>query len=483
MGQNIKQKRRLLAIWRYILERTKKNRELKLPARASLFYVGSGILVKLLGVMTTPIFTRVLSEEEYGKFTFYMSFVAIVFGIGTTLFSPAVIYKGLQEFDTKRDEYIKAVLYSILTVLGVVCLLLFTFSDFLGLARSLVLFLFLQLMSDFVTHVYESERRYQYEYMTVVKINVTKAVLAPTISLILLFSTDLGHYSRISGILIASLALAIPLLFSILRSTARVSSGNLFGYIRKNSLPLIPLALSSAVSGGVDKIIMNRFLGAAAVAKYSVACTVGIGLSFLSGSLSSALSPWVMRKLANHSSEVVRGIGHVIFRGICGAALFVIALAPEALEFLAPNRYSEAIFAVLPIAISILPSFLYTYSNIGLIYRERAGATSVGALLALAVNVALNLLLIPKLSYIGGGIALLASSSVMTTVNLIFLSRCGLSSMIDIKKSARTLVFTALFAVGIVLIYEYAFFKYLLLSVPAIMILSSFFETKKYVLE
>lgn len=468
---------------RYVLEQIKKRRELKLPAKASLWYVGSGIFVKLLGVLSTPIFTRVLSEEEYGQFTFYMSFVAVLFGVVSVLFSPAVIYKGIQNFRENSDEYISKVLYVDFGVLTLICTLLFAFNDYLGLNQALVLFIFLQLACDVVVLIYESKKRYAYEYMAVVKINTLKAISAPLLSLFLLFWAELGYYSRIFGILAVSLFIALPLLSNIMKRGGRFSDKKIFGYIIRQSLPLLPLALTGAVSGGIDKIIMNKLLGAAVLAKYSVAYTIGIGLSFLTGSLSSALTPWVMRKLSGKDTDVVRGIGYVIFRGVCGAALFVIALAPEALEFLAPNRYSEAIFAVMPIAISILPSFLYTYSNIGLIYKEKAGVTSIGALLALLVNIALNIILIPRITYLGGGVSLLISSSVMAAVNLFFLSRYRLSSMIDTRKCGGVFIFTALFGIFITLIYEYAALKFLLLIIPAVMILNSFFEAKKYVTE
>ena len=42
----------------------KKNGEVRLPARASLWYVGSNMISKAVGMLLTPIFTRILTGAE-----------------------------------------------------------------------------------------------------------------------------------------------------------------------------------------------------------------------------------------------------------------------------------------------------------------------------------------------------------------------------------------------------------------------------------
>lgn len=465
------------------MENTKKKRELRLPAKASVWYVGSAAVVKLVGVITTPIFTRVLSEVEYGSFTFYMSFAAIITSTLSTVFSPAIIYKGLEKFSERRGAYVRTVYITNFIVLSAICILLFAFHSFLDLKRYLILLLFLQIGCDLTATVYETRRRYEYDYMPVVRINLCKALISPILSLLLLFFADMGYFSRVFGQLFASLAVAIPLFKRLFYVPKDESFEGLIGYSLRQSAPMLPLAVTSAVSGGADKIIMNKALGSAALAKYSVAYTLGISLSFITGALSSALTPWAIRKLSQGRADMVKKIGTVLLRGISGASVFVIALAPEALEILAPNRYSEAVGAVLPITLSILPSFLYTYSSIGLIHRSKAGITSVGALGGLLINLISNLFLIPRLGYVGGGIALLISSVAMAAVNIFFLSLHTPEGVIDRKSCSLTILLTAALGLLSVLLYEYVLPRILLLIIPLIMILRSLFEARRYITE
>ena len=51
---------------------------IRLPAKAGAWYVASGAMIKLCGMSATPYFTRVMSPEEYGRYSLYMSLAAIL---------------------------------------------------------------------------------------------------------------------------------------------------------------------------------------------------------------------------------------------------------------------------------------------------------------------------------------------------------------------------------------------------------------------
>lgn len=55
-----------------------KYRNMPLPVRASFWFVVCSVLQKGISFFTTPIFTRLLSTEQYGQVTLYSSRAAIV---------------------------------------------------------------------------------------------------------------------------------------------------------------------------------------------------------------------------------------------------------------------------------------------------------------------------------------------------------------------------------------------------------------------
>ena len=79
---------------------------LRLPAKATIYYTLSSALAKAVGILTTPIFTRILSGEDYGKYTLYMSWLGLCTTICTSFVSQGVIYRGLEKFKTQKEEFI-----------------------------------------------------------------------------------------------------------------------------------------------------------------------------------------------------------------------------------------------------------------------------------------------------------------------------------------------------------------------------------------
>ena len=74
-------------------------------ARASFWFMFCGILQKCVSLVTTPIFTRMLTTEEYGEFTVYLSWLNL-FSILTTLrLDYAVFNKGMATYPEDRDIY------------------------------------------------------------------------------------------------------------------------------------------------------------------------------------------------------------------------------------------------------------------------------------------------------------------------------------------------------------------------------------------
>ena len=53
-------------------------KNLKAPVKASLWFLICGFLQKGVAVLTTPVFSRIMTESEYGRFNVYNSWLGIV---------------------------------------------------------------------------------------------------------------------------------------------------------------------------------------------------------------------------------------------------------------------------------------------------------------------------------------------------------------------------------------------------------------------
>ncbi|MBE6532352.1 MAG: hypothetical protein E7676_02445 [Ruminococcaceae bacterium] len=456
-------------------------KNIKLPAQASVWYIGVSLISKAIGIAVTPFFTRLQSEEEYGAFTLYISLLGVVSVILSAFTSGSSIYKGLDDFSNEKGSYLKSVLSASIVFSGVVCTLLFAFSTFLGLNREVVALIFLQLIFDSVVAVYLSDARFSYSYKEVALISLFESTFSPLIAMFWLCAIGGGYKVRAYSLLLVSFISAIYALYKLFSGGGKVRF-SMLKYSVKSSLALLPHSLSGALSAQADKLIFTAALGNAALARYSVAHSLGAGLSFVVGGVGSALGPWIMRRLRAGETERISEISELIFKGLGAATVFLVTLAPEAMLILAPYEYSEALVAVLPISLSVLPSLVILISTVVLVHEGRSKYASYSSVVALLLGILLNLLLIPPMRYFGAGLSLLFSQIVGAALSLYLCYKSEILTL-PLKSLLYYFILTVLFGAMAVSLYHHLALRVLLLCAPAVMLLGSFFSAGRLIRE
>lgn len=459
----------------------KSESKIRLPARASVWYVGASVISKGAGIAATPFFTRLQSEEEYGNFTLYISILGALSIVASAFSSGSSIYKGLADSGEKRGEYLRSATAVSLGFSLIICLLLFAFSSFFGLSTVMVTLISLQLLCDSIVAIRLSEGRFLYRYREVAVITVAEAVVAPAIAIIIFTRFGGGYTVRAYSMLAVSLVTAVFALLRIFKDWGEKSRKRLYSI--KSSLSLLPHSISSAVSSQADKLIFTAILGTAALAKYSVAHSLGVGLLFVVSALGSALNPWIMRRLRDGDLVRIREVCEVCFISLSAATVGVVALAPEIMKILAPIEYSEAIGAVLPSALSVPASFMISLCTLVLVHSERAGKTATVSMLTVFSSVASSFVLIPRLEYLGAGLALLISQIIGAACSLIFVNEAGYSGLFSLKKFSIYLTGFGAVALCAALLSDSPALRVLLLTVPAFAMLNSLFSAERLVRE
>lgn len=448
-------------------------RKIKLPAKASAWYMLAGATVKAIGFITTPIFTRLLGGADYGAYSYYMSWVGVVMILTSPIVSGSVIYKGLSDSDTNKSSF----LLSAATASGlfslIICTLLFAFSAFFGISRYFVVLILLQTFLDGIVGIYLFKCRYRYHYRRTILISASEAMLSSILGILLISVSDKGYEGRILGLLLGTAIFAVPILLHLFRSYSAVDYLKSLKFIFKNSSPLIPQAVSTAAINQADKLILASSLGAFALAKYSVAHSVGAAVGFLTTAITSALHPWATRRLNAGRTTEIASLVSEIFPIISGIILFLVGLSPEIMRLLAPNEYLDASYAILPIALSALPAFLSGLCTLGLVFKQKGRLTAISSSAAAVSNIFLCFVLIPRFSYVGAGVSLLLSQAVMATINLLLLERANLEGMLQANKIFAQFLKFSIIGVLEVALYPYPAVRILLLIYPAIILINT----------
>ena len=79
-------------------------KRMPIPAKAAFWFALSIILQKGISFLTLPIFTRIMTVEQYGVFSVYLSWVSIITILGGLEFHTCVYINGLTKFESISEK-------------------------------------------------------------------------------------------------------------------------------------------------------------------------------------------------------------------------------------------------------------------------------------------------------------------------------------------------------------------------------------------
>ena len=457
-----------------------KKRTVRLPARAGAWYLVAGGIAKGMGVICTPFFTRLLGENDYGEFARYMSLLggaSLVLGAFT---SGSGIYNGLVAQKNEKGAYLRSHLVVSVGATAAICILLLAFSPSLGIKSILLVPLGMQLICDGATAVMLSGDRFSYGYGRVCALTIVSAVAPPVLSIIWLKLLGGGYGVRIFFLLAVSLVIAV---YSLLRLTRDGRNIAPVGRALKESLPLLPQGISSAVSSQADKLILASMLGSSALAKYSVVYSIGVAVQFIVTAVGSSLSPWIIRRLRAREEERVSKLITPMAIGYSALILCVLALAPEGMRILAPGEYLEALPALMPIAITVPLYFISYAAGVGIHFSGRKSYPLIISTAAAIGSLILNYAFVGAIGYLGGGMALMITSLISAVLSVFLLKRSGQGNMISIRDVAGAIAISFPVGWAISTLYDRPILRLCMLVIPAVMLLYSLYLILPQVIE
>ncbi len=449
------------------MERIKKRiGALRLPFKAGIWYTLSSVITKGVSLLCTPVFTRLMSEADYALYPLYLGKMGIMSALGGADALGAALLVGMQNFTNKKNDLVRSAIVLEGAIIGIICLLYFAFYGIFGSfgigGGAITLVMFLQVFFDGITGIILLSRRYEYKYRTVFFVNVLSSTAAAALGIFITQRFSLGGEGRIVALLFVSAVTAFILLLGYAPSGALVS-GELMKYLLIRAVPLIPHGLGTALLAAVDRLMIPRYYGAGALAKYSVAHSLGVSVCFISAALTLALRPWILRRLHAGEGERVKETADLIIQVLCVPVLGVICIAPEAMRLLAPSGYSEALAAVPTVALSVLPAFLSSVTATALLYRGRSGYAILPVGAGVLTSILLNMLFFPLLPYTSAALSSLIAGCVSLLVWWVIYGRVAKESVFSPRKFASVFAVCIVTGLGIYLLRALPELRYIIL--------------------
>ena len=171
---------------------TSKYRSLSVQAKAALWFTICSFLQKGISFITVPIFTRLMSTEEYGTYTVYLSWLQILTILTSLYLFNGVYDNAMAKYEKQRDEYTSAMQGLTLVITGAVFALYCFTSGFwekiLNLPKSMILLMFLEALLSPALSYWSGRQRFEYRYRILVCVTILQALMNPIASLVLILS-------------------------------------------------------------------------------------------------------------------------------------------------------------------------------------------------------------------------------------------------------------------------------------------------------
>lgn len=405
----------LINIWRAYYEGT------SVPVKASLWFAVCSAMQKGVDLLCTPVFTRILSPEEYGVYAVYQSWYPI-FLIFTTLNLYAGVYNnGMIKWPNNRAELTSSLL-GLSTTITVIWLIVYLFNinywnSLIGLPTILILAIFAEALFVPAYNFWAAGQRFDYKYRKLVFVTLAMGIVTPVLAIISILLTPYKAEARILSVVLVQVC--VGLTFYIIKMFA----GRKF-YIKEYwrfalafNLPLVPHYLSQTVLNQIDRIMIADIVGTREAAIYAVAYTISMMLTIVTSAINASYIPFTYKAIKNQSYKSLKETSGylVLFIGI--GSMVAICVGPEIIRIFAAPVYYESRWIIPPVAEAVLFMFIFPlFCNVEF-YFEQTKFIMVASIVAAITNIILNYIAIPIFGYIAAAYTTLFCYMLLTAAH------------------------------------------------------------------
>ena len=434
--------------------------------KAGIWYTFSNFLTKGIFVLTTPVFSRIMTKADYGYFSNYASWLSLL-AILTTLNLSASIVQAKFDFADDLDGYLSSMQLGGTAITaacyGFVLLFQGFFTKLFQLDMAYVHIMFLYLLVSPAFELLHSRHRQMFKYRAATIIAIVSTVLSVGASVLLTMTMENRLRGRILG-QTGTLFLFYFALYIFIICKGKKFSRDYFKYAIAIALPLIPHLLSNNILATTDRIMITHFWGTEATALYSVVYTCSLVINLLSNALNQAWAPLLNQNLHDKNYDNIRNIHKILIVLFCSVCMVLILLGPEVVLVIAGQQYMQSVSIMPPIMMGCVMFFLYThYVNVE-IYHKKTLGISLRTIVAAGFNLIANFLLIPALGYEAAAYTTLGGYIILFAMHYFAGLQLGTRDFYDNRFIIKSALFMMAFSATALFSYSHPWLRFCLLG-------------------
>ena len=386
-------------------------------------YMTATFFTKALAFISVPVFTRLLSPDEYGILALFASIISVS-NIFLSFNFPGAVARYYHEKDKNFGEFISS------NILFLFLFNIFSFSlinlfkneissliniDVDVFIIAIIVAIFNIPINMFLSYLQTSKQSDKYSFLS-----VSKSVIMLVISIIWVYLlSDQRFFGKIyANLVVSGVIFIIAIIYFIKLGKPKFK----FRYVKYSlvfGVPLIPHALSNFILSYFDRIAINQLTGSFDTGLYSFAYNVGMIMNVVVMAMNKAWVPMFYDNLKENNYNKINSMAINYSKYIFFAAISLILFSKEIVMILADKSYYAALDLVPIIILSSVFIFFYTLFANYSFYRKKTALISTATLLAGAINIGLNYWLIPKFGYIAAAYTTLFSYIVLFILHYI----------------------------------------------------------------
>lgn len=451
--------------------------ELNTTARASIWFLICSFMQRGISVLTTPIFTRLLSTSEYGQYNVFNSWLGIITVFVTLSLFNGMYNQGLIKFNEEKDILSSSMQGMTLTMVVIWSCVYFIFKDswnyLLSLTTEQMVIMFAMIWSSAVYSFWAAEQRVDLKYKTLVAVTIIVSIAKPLIGILLVIVSKDKVTARIFGLALVEIICNSWMFFYHLHKGKKFFSWKYWKYAFLFSVPLIPHYLAQNLLANSDRVMIEKSVGFSEAGIYSLAYSIAQIMLLFNNALTQTISPWIMRKIKNRDVSRISNVVISTTSVIAIINIFLIALAPEIVSAFAPKSYRNAIWVIPPVALSVVFQYVYGLLASYEFYFEKRAFISAATLTSAGLNVFLNWLLIPIFGFIAASYTTLVCYFLLFLGHYVFVQKISYQNFDGKNACNSKVLFSLLFGVvfiglSFILTYEMPILRYTILAIMGV---------------
>lgn len=377
-----------------------KYKGLSLQFKVVIWFTFCNFLQRGIATITIPIYTRVMSSDEYGLSSVYNAYFTVLVIICTLYLQSGVMNNVFTKYNTSQEKVVSVYQSLSLVTASIAFVLYLCFRPniirVLGLPESVVTAMFILFLFWPSYNYWLIYKRYRYEYVIPVIITVIISILTPIFGItgVLISSGNKGVARIISEIVLQCI---IGFAFYIVnyRRSFNFFDSKLWSYAVKFNVPLIPSFLSEVLLNQSDRIMISFYCGMDKAGIYSIAYSAASLIMMVSSALNAAFIPWQYQMLQAKEFPKLKKLGYFVLIGLGGLLIMLVLFAPEVIKVLAGNSYMEGVNLIPVISAGIFLNIVcQLFYRIELFYEQQNKVFMV-VCTSVVIKIVLNVILLP----------------------------------------------------------------------------------------